>query len=198
MHLAAVTVWLVLLALIPLGDADSRVRDTIRLALLFALPAAMMMPWLPAGGRLARLLWTLAWLAYFIHVATAFHHAHNWSHAEAVDHVQRRSGFGQGIWFSHLFTAIGVYEIAWWWLAPVTPRPRWLNATVYGYLAFMAFNATVVYETGFIRAGGLTMCLLIGISGAGRFFFAGSSSSRSGSRSADLPDSSSITQQPRT
>jgi hypothetical protein len=180
--------WLLLLALIllfpslgPTPDAgENQVRNTIRLALLFALPALVLFPWLD-GGPLedaARLLWSLAWLTYFIHVAMAFHHAHHWSHAEAVAHVESRSGFGQGIWFSHLFTLLGAVDVAWWWLAPQSRRrrPTWMTWALFGYLGFMTFNATVVYEEGLVRAGGLTMFFLIGLSGAGRFFFAGPSS----------------------
>ena len=184
------------MALVFALSPEWQVRGTARVALLFALPACLLFPWLPFGERLARWCWSLAWLAYVVHVAVAFHQAHGWSHAAAVDHVQRRSGFGPGIWFSHLFTLLLTLDVAWWWASPVSwrSRPRWIAWAVWGYLGFTAFNATVVYETGFIQAGGLIASLLILISGAGRFGLDGSSS---GSRRAARPDNSSMTQQPR-
>lgn len=207
-RLLLLAAWLSLLALIVLAPAvgptadegENQVRNTIRLALLFALPALVLFPWLDGEGeaeRTARLLWSLAWLAYLVHVGMAFHHAHHWSHAEAVEHVERRSGFGQGIWFSHLFTLVGAVDVAWWWLAPQSrrARPGWVTWGLFGYLGFMTFNATVVYEEGLIRVGGLMMFLFIGMSGAGRFLFGGLSSV--GSLREALPANSSSTQQPR-
>ncbi|MBY0229661.1 MAG: hypothetical protein K2W96_10315 [Gemmataceae bacterium] len=176
--------WAGLMALVLALSPEWQVRGTARLSLLFALPATLLLPWQPFGARFARLCWMLAYLAYLVHVAVAFHHAHGWSHAEAVAHVQRRSGFGQGIWFSHLFTLLWTLDVA-------GLRPRW---PILAYMGFMAFNATVVYETGFIQAGGVIASLLILMSGAGRFFLGGSSV---GKRIDARPDNSSMTQQPR-
>jgi len=134
---------------------EDLVRHTARLALLFALPAALLM--LHGAGRPARLCWSLAWVTYLVHVGLAFHHAHGWSHAQAVAHVERRSGLGAGIWLSHLFTLAWTADVIWWWLRPEgrAARPAWVGALLYGYMAFMTFNATVVYEAGLIRWAGL-------------------------------------------
>ena len=113
---------------------------------------------LPRGGAMlwpardARLAWTLGLLAYLVHVALAFHHAFGWSHAAAVAQTQERSGFGEGIYASHLFTLLWVVDVCWWWLSPAgAGRPAWVGYVLHGYMAFVVFNATVVYETGFIR-----------------------------------------------
>src|SRR5262249_3179915 len=104
-----------------------------------------------------RLCWSLAWLTYVIHLGMAFHHYHGWSHADAVAHVERRSGFGLGIWFSHLFTLAWTADVAWWWLRPAryAARPQWAGWLLYGYMAFITFTGPVVYEAGLIRWAGL-------------------------------------------
>src|SRR4051812_17135750 len=72
------------------------VRLTIDIAVLYYA--------LAVGGILIRTkrvepirwAWTLAFMAYAIHVAFAFDHVHHWSHAAAVQHTEEASGFGNG------------------------------------------------------------------------------------------------------
>jgi hypothetical protein len=89
----------------------------------------------------------------------AFEHYHHWSHAEAMRHTQERSGFGAGIFASHLFTLLWTADVLSWWLSPVwhSTRPRWIGWMLHAYMAFIVFNATVVYETGLIRWAGAAM-----------------------------------------
>jgi hypothetical protein len=141
---------------------------------VFYAVAVLAMPWLSATGwraadglgRTVRLFWLLGWLAYVVHVALAFHYFHHWSQAEAFDHVESRSGFGAGIAFSHLFTLYWTADVLWWCLAPAVyaRRPAWIGVVLHGFMLFMAFNATVVYETGVIRIAGLVGTGLIGMS----------------------------------
>ena len=65
----------------------------------------------PASGRDARLVWALGWAAYLVHVALAFHLAFGWSHAAAVEQTRERSGFGEGIYVSHLFTLLWTADV---------------------------------------------------------------------------------------
>jgi hypothetical protein len=166
-------VWLLLLAAVlsipyltrspSLGD--DLTRHTVRLALAYyALGATLMLLLLPADwltsyglGRLARWCWTFAWATYLVHLAMAFHYYHDWSHADAVAHTHEVSGFGPGIWFSHLFTLVWTVDVALWWRWPVgyALRSPWWDRLLHGYMAFIIFNATVVYETGPIRWGGI-------------------------------------------
>src|SRR5690349_16809816 len=75
-------------------------RNTVRLTLVYYAGAASLMvllrqgDWAAGSGRcrLARCGWTLAWAAYLVHLAMAFHHYHHWSHAEAVAHTRSVSG----------------------------------------------------------------------------------------------------------
>lgn len=161
--------WLMLLAAAVAGPAlaaspalgDDRTRYTVRVALLYYAAACTL--WLTGLDRPARLCWALGLIAYLIHLGTAFHYYHGWSHAAAVAHTKERSGFGEGIYVSHLFTLVWLADVAASWAAPMwyKTRPRWLVAAVHGFMLFVAFNATVVYETGFIRWAGLGTVLVL-------------------------------------
>jgi hypothetical protein len=88
-----------------------------------------------------------------------FHHYHHWSHADAVEHTEAVSGFGRGIYVSHLFTLVWTADVLSWWLqsARRALRPSWIDWLLHGFMAFVIFNATVIYETGPIRWAGLTL-----------------------------------------
>src|SRR5213592_1485393 len=120
-------VWATLLGLILLLPAGPRgenaVRNSVRLALLcYGVSLGVQL----RGGpcRLARLSWTLGLAAYAVHVVLAFHHFHGWSHAQAVEHVRAASGFGEGVYASHLFGLLWTVDVAWWWLAPASYAVR--------------------------------------------------------------------------
>jgi hypothetical protein len=175
----AILAWFILLAVILVAPyamesvtlKDDLTRFTIRLALAYYAVAAALRLWVcPADwlaqsaiGRLARWCWTLALLAYLVHVGIAFHHYHHWSHAEAVEHTRQVSSVGEGIYVSHLFTLVWTADVVWWWRRPQSYalRPAWVGWLLHGFMLFVIFNATVVYEQGFIRWAGLAM--LVGL-----------------------------------
>ncbi len=140
---------------------DDLTRGPVRVALLFYAIAATSMlllesrEWRADAGRgpIARLGWTLAWAAYVVHVGMAFHHYHAWSHQAAIEHTRAVSGFGEGIYFSHLFTLLWTVDVLWWWIRPRTyaERSQWIDRLLHAYMAFVIFNATVVFETGLVR-----------------------------------------------
>ena len=143
--------------------ADARIRLTIRVALAcYFLAVAMLL--LSATQRSIRLVWTLGLVAYLVHVAVAFHLAFGWSHADAVSHTRERSGVGEGIYASHLFTLVWTLDVCCWWLAPESHANRraWVGWTLHGFMAFMVFEGTVVYETGFIRWAGVVAFSVLG------------------------------------
>ena len=108
---------------------------------------------LTARASVARLVWTLGWLALVIHIAIAFGVAHGWSHAAAVEHVRRVGGFGGGIVVNYLFAAVWLADVIWWWVnrSSYANRPRWMGWAVHGFLAFVVVNATLVF--GSLRLG---------------------------------------------
>jgi hypothetical protein len=164
---AVASPWLVASA----SAGDDVVRGTVRVSLAFYAAAVGLMfflrprDWNASGpGQLARWCWSLAWAAFVVHIAAAFHFYHGWSHADAVRHTEEVSGFGPGIYVSHLFTLLWTLDVAWWWLAPVSyaVRPAWIGRTLHAFMAFIVFNGTVVYEKGPIRWAGLTMFAVLG------------------------------------
>jgi hypothetical protein len=140
---------------------DDLVRHTVRLALVYWAAALALMIYLrPADwraehgrGRLARWCWTLGWLTYLVHLAMAFHFYHHWSHDDAVRHTKKVSGFGPGIYVSHFFTLVWSLDVMCWWLWPgrYAARSPWIDRLLHGFMVFIVFNATVVYESGLIR-----------------------------------------------
>lgn len=184
--LLATAVWLLLLLLLaaalavpfqthPADPGDALVRNTVRVALLYYAAALnLMLSLRPADaaaatprGRLARACWTLAWAAYLVHLAAAFHFYHHWSHADAVEHTRQVSGVGEGIYVSHFFTLAWTADVLWWWLAPEARARRspWVGRALHGFMLFVVFNGTVVYETGPIRWAGIIMCAELAAAG---------------------------------
>jgi hypothetical protein len=97
--------------------------------------------------RLTRLCWTLALAMLLVHIVFAFWLAHGWSHDAAVRHVAAAGGFRWGIVVNYLFAAVWLADVVWWWANPdgYASRPRWVGYAVHGFLAFVVFNATVVF-----------------------------------------------------
>jgi hypothetical protein len=137
--------------------ADTVTRQTARVAVLFWGIAAAAL--LIHKREWARATWTVGCLTFLIHVATAFDRIHGWSHFAAMRHVDAISGFGPGLYFSYAFTLIWLGDVAWWWLGrhSYETRPTWLDRSIHLFFAFIVFNGTVVYETGFIRWAGVLL-----------------------------------------
>lgn len=106
-----------------------------------------------------RTLWSVACLLTWIHVLCAFGFRHHWSHAEAYAHTasetERMIGvdWGGGIYFNYLFLALWTIDALWWWRAPASyrARSRAVSLSVHIYLAFIVFNATVVFGPAPVR-----------------------------------------------
>jgi hypothetical protein len=104
-----------------------------------------------------------------VHVGCAFRFYHHGSHAEAYADTARKTArttgldWGGGIYFNYLLMLWWGLDVAWWWTAPsrYVMRPQWIGGALHGFLAFMAFNATVVFEAGPIRWAGTAACALI-------------------------------------
>lgn len=140
-------------------------RWTVRVALALYVAALSLRL---AGGlqRLARWAWTLGCAFFVLHVAAAFHFYHAWRHNDAYAETARKTGeaiglyWGGGIYINHLFLLVWLLDAAWWWLDAdgYLGRPRAVVFAVQGFLAFIAFNGTVVFGHGFVRWAGLIAC----------------------------------------
>jgi hypothetical protein len=104
-----------------------------------------------------------------LHVVCAFEYYHHWSHAVAYSSTARQTAetvgldWGGGLYANYAFTVVWVGDVVWWWVGVESyqTRERWIESTVQGFLGFIAFNATVVFATGFSRWLGVAGCLLL-------------------------------------
>lgn len=144
--------------------AHDIIRWTIWVALAAYVVAVLYMQ-APTRWRAARLGWTLAWLAFVIHVAAAFQCFHHWSHEHAFRHAEQQSGFGPGIFVGYFFTLAWTLDVAWWWLWPAgqAARPRWLSWSWQAFMLFILFNGAVVFAEGASRIFGIGVFLVLGI-----------------------------------
>ncbi len=144
-------------------------RYTARLSLVWYWVAAIGMlqlenrDWLAESfrGKAVRWCWTWGSVAFFVHVIVAFHYYHHWSHAKAYEHVQHASSFGEGIYVSYFFTVLWAFDAFYWWGQPTrfANRPVWLGYSIHGFMLFIVFNATLVFESGAIRWFGAAIFL---------------------------------------
>src|SRR4030095_2195402 len=116
--------------------------------------------------RAARLVWTIACVSLLAHAACAFHFYHEWSNGLAYRETARQTSevfgldWGGGLYINYALMAGWVADVVWWWrgLEVYRRRPRPLVAVWQGFLMFIFFNATVVFETGPLRFAGLFLC----------------------------------------
>jgi hypothetical protein len=138
---------------------------SIRLCVAFYLLALAEML-LSRRPKRVRLSWTLGCLACDAHMGLAMHFAHRWSHAAAYADTARQTreaiglDWGGGIYFNYLFAGVWLIDVLWWWLWPDSRarRSAWLNGLLHAYLAFILFNATIVFEDGPTRWATLAAC----------------------------------------
>lgn len=117
----------------------------------------------------AKWTWTAAYGIFLLHLAAAFQYFHHWSHDAAYETTARQTeeviglNWGGGIFINHFFALVWGLDVAWWWLAPARylTRPRWIEWLIQGFMAFIAFNATVVFGHGPIRWAGVVGSLIL-------------------------------------
>ncbi len=88
------------------------------------------------------------------------------SHADVVEHTRRTAGVGWGVYVNYLFAAVWLADTVWLTAATrsYARRPRWVGRMVHGFLAFVVFNATVVYGELPTRLAGGVWFAILGIS----------------------------------
>ena len=116
--------------------------------------------------RAAAVVVVLGVVAHLAHVAVAFGVYHDFSHEKAVAHTARTAGVGWGVYVNYLFAAVWLADVV--WLATATGsyarRPPWVGRAVHGFLAFVVFNATVVYGQWPTRLAGVGWFAILGYS----------------------------------
>jgi hypothetical protein len=110
-----------------------------------------------------RIVWTAGLLLSAVHIAAAFAFHHNWSHENAWEDTARQTaelfGFywGGGLYFNYLFAVVWTIDVGWLWLDrdSYLSRPRFVAVAIHSFLAFMFFNGTVVFGSGWTRWSGI-------------------------------------------
>ena len=116
-----------------------------------------------------RILWSLGFVSCLLHMLAAFHFHYQWSHAAAVAETARQTReaigieVGFGVFFNYLFLACWGMDAAWLWLAPrdLQIRAERVRFVWLCYLVFIAFNGTIVFKAGWIRAAGIAACTML-------------------------------------
>jgi hypothetical protein len=117
----------------------------------------------PRIARWKRSIWTLGCVALWLHIATAFHFIHDWSHPDAVRQTAEQTetltgrAFGGGIYFNYAFAGLWLWDLIRWWRrgsdeGSTSTTGFW---TMHGVFAFMMVNATVVFGPVYWRYVGL-------------------------------------------
>ena len=149
---------------------ETLTRWTVRAALLLYAATLALRLAAPTRPRAARLLWTLGCLLFLAHVAAAFHYFHDWSHDDAYRHTARQTGelvgqyWGGGLFLNYIFIVVWGADVVYWWrrgTGAYAARPRRVDVPLHAFMAFMAFNATVVFASGPTRAAGIAASVLL-------------------------------------
>ena len=151
-------------------------RWTVRVAMALYVASLASRCRLPIWSRLA---WTAGCLAFLLHVACAFEYYHHWSHVEAYEATARQTAdvvgldWGGGLYVNYAFTLLWLADVCWWWIDTESylARPLLIEWGVQGFLGFIAFNATVVFATGFSRWFGSVACVLPAVILICRYYF---------------------------
>lgn len=109
-----------------------------------------------------RFIWALGCALLLVHIAVAFHLGHGWTHAKAWEHTREAGGYGDGVFVNYAFALVWLFDAMWALVAfkSYCERPRWLNWTIHGFLAFVVFNAAFVFASWKTRGTFLFMFLL--------------------------------------
>src|SRR5687767_13567769 len=108
----------------------------------------------------ARLAWTGAVVGLLAHVAFAFHFYHRWSHSAAYSDTARQTNelfglnWGGGLYVNYALLTGWILDVMWWWFGGLDAyrrRPWPLVLAWHGFLIFVVFNATVIFENGYAR-----------------------------------------------
>ena len=107
----------------------------------------------------AKSFWLIGSFLSLLHAILAMGFYHLFRHELAWDETARRTmevigkPIGIGIYFNYAFVLLWLAD-AFWWIASSKSyhsRPRWISWLIHGYLAFIAVNGAIVFESGMVR-----------------------------------------------
>lgn len=150
-----------------------------------AAVACYLARWLAAARQMTAvpslvecMLWTSGCLLLCVHMLLAFHVVHDWSWDHALQHTAERTAdvtglrWGGGLYINFAFAALWTADCVLLWSAyrRQTARRRSGTWTTHALLAFIVFNATVVFGPAgwwWVLAAFLLALLMARVSAAG-------------------------------
>jgi hypothetical protein len=123
-------------------------------------------------GHWLKYLWTASFVMCALHILSAFHFVHHWSHSAAYlataeeTHTKLGFAYGAGVYFNYLFLVVWGVDVCWTWCSREnsTRSTPWVIRAGRWYLLFIAFNSVVVFESGWLRTlGAIATVALLGI-----------------------------------
>jgi hypothetical protein len=140
----------------PVGTdiSNTAIKDSALLPVFlwcFGWPIALVQR---SGQLRLRLSWALGSLLLLLHVAVAFHLGHGWSHEAAWEHTRAVGGYGDGVFVNYAFAVVWLIDAVWALVAfdSYRTRPGRLHWSIHSFLAFVVFNAAVVFGSWQMRA----------------------------------------------
>src|SRR5262249_28338322 len=135
----------------PVMDASPWTLWTARISFILYVLALTLR--LTRRDRAARLVWSAAFVAFACHMFAAFQLEHHWSHADAYESTARKTAalttldWGGGLYANYALAIVWLVDVFWWLIHPASylRRPAAIEWSVQGFLAFLWFNATVVF-----------------------------------------------------
>lgn len=115
--------------------------------------------------KLIRTIWTAGWAFLVAHLVFAMFAVHGGSWSAAYDHTTERTyqavgwRWGGGLWINFLTTAVWGIDVGRLWIKKGTlQRTIAWDLACQTYLAFMMFNATVVFGSRPAQIAGVAIC----------------------------------------
>ncbi|QDT37901.1 hypothetical protein [Stratiformator vulcanicus] len=147
--------------------SDLIVVWTVRLAI-----GCYLLRWLLVAARIGtpgfhRKIWTVGALSLLAHLAAAFQFVHRWSHASAYQAVRvetfEATGWdsGFGVWINYAFALVWAFDASLWWIKGDRWAKWWPGQiVVQSFLAFIVFQATVIFGPGWWKVVGVIIAAL--------------------------------------
>jgi hypothetical protein len=124
----------------------------------FALWAGAEEAFIRRHNHRARRFWTWGAAVLALHVAAAFQWQHHWSHPAAVRATAEQTAavigwrWGGGVWINYALLTVWSADALRWWSRNGNDRTSAPPTALRGVLAFLWFQAAVVFAHGGIRA----------------------------------------------
>ena len=120
-------------------------------------------------NTVTKTVWTCAFALFVVHVLASFHFVHHWSHSAAYRATAKQTlellgiEVGTGVYFNYLFLAVWAADVinAWTNFSVGRWMVQWLLRIGLMYMLFIAFNGVVVFESGWLRAGGISLTTML-------------------------------------